>query len=180
MRLVRQALLEVPVFARMEAAEFEQLAGFWGDYNTVYDEIENILENPQLYAAVVARDGEYDTVAGLVLDRPPGRIVVAALGKAAGTLAAAWLEQYLSALPPAPIEPPVFKFEEAWLDLKDLATLDLVRDRADGPTRIVKEAFAPDNGDPVLPVSCRHRPGLHGLVSDTASGEADPLPLEHD
>lgn len=35
------------------------------------------------------------------------------------------VEQDLGALPPAPFEPPVFKFEEAWLDLKDLATLDL-------------------------------------------------------
>jgi hypothetical protein len=35
------------------------------------------------------------------------------------------LEQDLAALPPAPVEPPVIKFEEAWLDLKDLATLDL-------------------------------------------------------
>ncbi|MEZ5541401.1 MAG: hypothetical protein R3F42_05095 [Pseudomonadota bacterium] len=45
---------------RGEVTEFEQLAGLWGDYNTVYDEIEYILDNPALYAAVTLQaDGGY-------------------------------------------------------------------------------------------------------------------------
>lgn len=46
---------------RGDVGEFEQLAGLWGDYNTIYDEIETILDNPSLYAAVELSDGTYTT-----------------------------------------------------------------------------------------------------------------------
>lgn len=42
---------------RGNVTEFQQLAGLWGDYNTLYDEIEYILENPSLYG-MVERSGE--------------------------------------------------------------------------------------------------------------------------
>ncbi|MEO1595487.1 MAG: hypothetical protein AAFS02_09625 [Pseudomonadota bacterium] len=35
-----------------EPTEFEQLAGLWGDYSTLYDELELILEQPAQYAAI--------------------------------------------------------------------------------------------------------------------------------
>ena len=35
-----------------EPTEFEQLAGLWGDYSTLYDELELILERPAQYAAI--------------------------------------------------------------------------------------------------------------------------------
>jgi len=47
---------------RGAVGEFEQLAGLWGDYNTIYDEIERILDNPSLFALIEMQDGEYVTV----------------------------------------------------------------------------------------------------------------------
>ena len=47
---------------RGSVSEFDQLAGTWGDYNTLYDEIEHILDRPYLYAAVVLDEGKYATV----------------------------------------------------------------------------------------------------------------------
>ena len=41
-----------------DSVELEQLAGLYGDYTTLYDEIEHILLNPALYAAVRAEEGE--------------------------------------------------------------------------------------------------------------------------
>ncbi|MEO0345895.1 MAG: hypothetical protein AAF229_06515 [Pseudomonadota bacterium] len=41
-----------------EPTEFEQLAGLWGDYSTLYDELELILEQPAQYAAIARSTDE--------------------------------------------------------------------------------------------------------------------------
>ncbi len=41
-----------------DSAEMEQLAGLYGDYTTLYDEIEYILVNPAMYAAVRRTDDD--------------------------------------------------------------------------------------------------------------------------
>ncbi|NOX51296.1 MAG: hypothetical protein GXP16_12300 [Gammaproteobacteria bacterium] len=47
---------------RGAVGEFEQLAGLWGDYNSIYDEMELILENPSLFASIEFEDGKFSTV----------------------------------------------------------------------------------------------------------------------
>jgi len=47
---------------RGAVGEFEQLAGLWGDYNTIYDEIELILDSPSLFESIELKDGKFSTV----------------------------------------------------------------------------------------------------------------------
>ncbi len=46
---------------RSAIGEFEQLAGLWGDYNAIYDEIELILDSPSLFESIELKDGKFST-----------------------------------------------------------------------------------------------------------------------